>query len=294
MADTNLNFTVALNQIVSAVNSIKSALNGDLIPRGANGLTTDNVADLGSSTKAWRRLYVKNLNVGGSEIALAGLASSNYIDLHTESDSSFTWPYTETNCLAMLYSGSSGGGGGGGGGAGASNDSNGREDGEDGEAGEDGGATIIELGSDTFTTGTAPGGDFGRGGERGDRRVSVTQGGADGADGADGAASDYTLLYFPVIEGGGGGTFGFNRSNTTGGDGGRGGAGMPGGRRCAAFHFVGLSASTVFDITIGAGGDGGAHGDGGDTYSGWASNTAGSDGSDGHEGEDGFAILIPY
>ena len=281
--DINLNFTVALNQIVSAANALKSALNGDLIPRDTSGLTVNNEADLGSATKRWRRLYVENLNVGGSEIALAGLASSNYFDLHTESDSSFTWPYTETNCLAFLFSGSSGGGGGGGGGAGSSNSLQGRFAGEDGE---DGGATSIVLSGSTFTTGTAPGGAAGGGGSR----ATQSQTGASGTDGAD---NDYTLHYFPVIDGGGGGARG-DRFPSQGERGGFGGDGSPGGRRIALFTFTGLTQTTEFNITIGDGGAGGNHGDGGDTYSTFPASTAGGDGSDGHEGEHGFLYFIPY
>ena len=286
--DINLNFTIALNQIVSAANALKSALNGDLIPRGIDGVTADNVADLGSATQRWRRVYANHLNIGGSEFNVSGLINSNFVNVHFNSDDTFTWPYTETNCWAWLFSGGSGGGGGGGGGAGASGTLNGRESGEKGFTGDPGEATTITVGSDTYSSGTPPGGEGGDGGLFGVTGTTVQS--TNGADGV----TDPLLHYYNEIAGGMHGNGGLRFADQNGGAGGHGGDGAPGGKEVKMFNIIGLTTTSVLDITIGAGGDGGPGGDGGRTYAGWHSYTAGFDGSDGADGDDGFAILIAY
>ena len=227
----------------------------------------------------------------------------------TTSQASWSWPYAATRARVILKGGGSGSAGGGGGGApqGGAETAGGSGPGDagDGEAGsgspgggggggggESGGAggnTSVTVGGATHT---ASGGRRARGGGGGVGASTPGTGRAgDGGNGggqppalgipALGSADDQALVVAGADAGNGamGGA-------TPGGNGTRGGRGEQSNEGdTETVTVTGLSSSSVFAITVGAGGTRGRGGDGG--------GATGSDGSDGSDGSGGWVEIHP-
>ena len=179
MGDNLLNNIPSQSSLLASINAVYGALKGVFVPRDAAGVPGAGAADIGSTTVPFDTAYINNLVVGGSGVDVAALAVGAPIYPFTSSDSSFSWPGSQTRCLMLLFSSASGGGGGGGSGGGGSGGVAGH--GTGGTAGQAGVATTVTFGGTTYSSGNTSQPLFGGRGIGG----TSSSNGADGADGAD-------------------------------------------------------------------------------------------------------------
>ena len=111
MAETPLSNTPNVNSILASINALYAALRSTLAPRTAAGIVEPGAADLGSTTNPWQRLYVEELVAGGQIVDLAAAAVSASIFVFDASDATFSWPGSQSKCLAIAFSGVGGGDG---------------------------------------------------------------------------------------------------------------------------------------------------------------------------------------
>ena len=262
MGDNPLNNIPSQSSLLASINAVYGALRGVLVPRDAAGVPAAGAADLGSTTVPWDSAYVNQIVVGGSQVDVAALAVGAPIYPFPASDSSFSWPGSQTRCLMLLWSSASGGGGGGSGGG-----SN--QDGNTGQQGGAGVATTVTIDGMTYSSGASPGGRRGRAGlSSGDTAPSYP---------------DAVALSIPGGDGGGGG------AGASGGS--RGEAGGNGLVTMKYFVHQGLlqgdTMSIVVPTTNGNGGSGGA----GTTLTG-AAGTAGGAGTSPRVGDSACPSVI--
>ena len=105
MAENNLNNDPNVSNFLSSLNAVFSALRGTFAPRNNAGDVGDGAADLGSSTNNWDRAYIKRLIAGGNLVDIASLAVSAATYIFDATDASFSWPGSQTKCLAFVQSG---------------------------------------------------------------------------------------------------------------------------------------------------------------------------------------------
>lgn len=218
MADSNLNNDPNQNNILASVNALFGALRGVLVPRRADGVAADGAADLGTAEKAWDKLFVKRLIIGGAQVDIAALAVGAPAYVFTASNPNFVWPGSQTRCLCLLWSGGSGGNGG-------SRAPNLAPPG-------DGGATTVTHGATTVSTG----------------RVQTANAQV-GSQAYTGAVVPYLARLNEAVRGAGG-KGGLGTSTTGVND------GLPGIQNKQYFLLTGMAKGDTLNIQIGAGGAG--------------------------------------